>query len=421
MSESIVKYMTKKQLKGIKFSKMKLKLPNDVESIGLYVHIPFCKIPCPYCPYNRYPWQPNKAEPYINAVKKEINLYKEMLGGITVNSLYFGGGTPTLMPEGLAEIVEHVKESFTVKGDICTEANPDDLSENTLDLLLGSGIKKLSIGVQSFDDDILRAIGRMSHGGKTAIDAIKAALAKDFDCVNIDLMFSLPTQTLSDLRNDLEISIKMEVPQITTYPLMLFPYTKMYRDVKRGRIKIPGDKMEKAMYGMIVDLLINAGYEPCSVWSFTKQGVEKYGSVEREEYIGIGAGAASRICQFTYWNTFLVDDYIKAVDKGLPIAIGSELSKKGSMAQWFMMRLYETKVNKYGFSKQFGVELDEALKWPLRMFRLFGIIKSDKNSVQVTERGMYPVHLMTKTFLSTYISRISEECMKNPWPTSFEI
>ena len=139
MLESIIQYMTKRRLRGVKFSKMEPRLSKDMDSISLYVHMPFCKIPCPYCPYNRYPWQPNKAEPYVNAVKKEIGLYKDKLEDITISSLYFGGGTPTLMPEGLAKIIEQVKESFKVEGDICAEANPDDLSEKTLDLLLDSG------------------------------------------------------------------------------------------------------------------------------------------------------------------------------------------------------------------------------------------------------------------------------------------
>jgi oxygen-independent coproporphyrinogen-3 oxidase len=421
MLESVIEYVTKRQLRGVKFSEMQPRISKGTVCIGLYVHVPFCKTPCPYCPYNRYPWQPDKAESYVKAVKKEIALYKEKLEDIAISSIYFGGGTPTLMAEGLVEIIKEVKGSFTVKGGICTEANPDDLNEKTLDLLIDSGVRKLSIGVQSFKDNILRAIGRMSHDGKTAVKGIKAALARDFDCINIDLMFSLPTQTLSDLRNDLNIAAEMEIPQITTYPLLLFPYTKTYRDVKEGRVKIPDGKVEKAMYHMIVDFLTDAGYEPCSVWSFTKQGVEKYGSVEREEYIGLGAGAASRIGSITYWNTFPVDEYIQAVDKGFPVAVGSELTPRALMMQWFMMRLYETGINKDGFIKQFGVEVDEALKWPLRIFRFFGTIQSDKNSVTVTKRGMYHVHTMTKTFLSTYINRICEECMRNPWPMSFQI
>jgi oxygen-independent coproporphyrinogen-3 oxidase len=400
---------------------MEPQLPKDVDATGLYVHIPFCRIPCPYCPYNRYPWQPNGAQPYVEAVEKEIKLYSEELGDTAVNSLYFGGGTPTIMPRGISHIIAKISETFEVKGDVCTEANPDDLDEKTLDLLLDSGVTKLSIGVQSFKDHILKSIGRMSHDGKTAANSIKAALTRDFDCVNVDLMFSLPEQTLSDLEEDLKAAVEMGVPQITTYPLLLFPYTKIYQGVKQGTIRVPDAKKERKMYETIVNLLTEAGYEPCSVWSFTKQGTSKFGSVEREEYVGLGAGAASRIGSITYWNTFPIDEYVRALDKGLPVAVGSKQSQKALMMQWFMMRLYETKVNKGGFSRQFGVDMDEALKWPLRALRFLGVIRSDADSVTITREGMYPVHAMMKTFLSTYISRICEECMKTPWPDHFRI
>lgn len=417
---SILNFMTRKKLKGAKFSPIEPKVPES-KNLGLYVHIPFCKYPCPFCPYNRYPWRPEKEKPYVEAVKKEIDIYRGMLPEINIDTLYVGGGTPTVMIDGLTEILGHIKNSFAIKGDICVEANPDDLNESSLDKLREIGIAKISIGVQSFNDDVLRAMGRRSHNGETARNAIKLAMDNGFNCVNADFMFSLPSQSLSDVRKDLEIAAEMGVDQITTYPLLLFPYTKMYKDVKNGKIALPNSKEERAIYEEIVRFLTSSGYEMCAVWSFTKKGVDKYGSVEREEYIGVGAGAMTVTNQFTYQNTFPVDEYIQAVEKGLPIAIGRRSDKAEVMAKWFNMRLYELGFEKEDFKRNFGVPPEQAIKRLLRIFRLLGIIEVDEESVKVTPKGLYPVHKMTKTFLSTYVSRLCEEGIKSPWPTEFQI
>jgi oxygen-independent coproporphyrinogen-3 oxidase len=420
LTNTILNFMTKRKLKGAKFSNIVPPLPESKE-LGLYIHIPFCRIPCPFCPYNRYPWQSQKEKPYLQAVKKEIETYKEMLQGVTIDTLYIGGGTPTVMVDGLVEILAHAQNCFTIQGDICIEANPDDLNPSSLDKLRDIGVKKISIGVQSFDDNILKAIGRRSHDGKTAQSALKLALASGFECVNADLMFSLPYQNVSQVMADLQIATELGVHQITTYPLLLFPYTKMSKDVKDGKVILSNGKVERAIYHEIVRFLTSNGYEMCTVWGFARKGGEKYGSVEREEYIGIGAGAITVTNQFTYQNTFPVDEYIQAVEKGLPVAVGRYAEKDEVMAKWFMMRLYELGFEKKEFVRNFAVQPEQAIKGLMRIFRLLGIIEVNEESIKVTRQGLYPVHIMTKTFLNTYISRLCEEGMKSPWPTEFQI
>lgn len=413
--------MTKRMLQGVKFSKIEPQIPQN-EKLGLYIHIPFCKMPCPFCPYNRYPWHQEGEKPYIAAVNREIDIYKEMLPEVGIDTLYIGGGTPTVMVDGLAGILDHVKSSFPICGDICVEANPDDLDDFTLDKLKGMGVGKLSIGVQSFNDELLRAIGRRSHDGETALRAIKSAMNKGFDCVNADLMFSLPAQSLSQVVSDLEIALETGVQQITTYPLLLFPYTKMAKEVEGGKIVLPSSEQEKAMYDEIVRFATSNGYEMCGVWSFAKKGVEKYGSVEREEYIGVGAGAMTVTNQFTYANTFPIKEYIQAVEKSLPIAVGRVYpDSREPMAKWFMMRLCELGFDKKDYFKAFGDELEGMFQGLLQTFRSLGITEVDGDSVRVTPQGLYPMHLMTKAFLTTYIAKICEECLKSPWPSEFEI
>jgi oxygen-independent coproporphyrinogen-3 oxidase len=354
----------------------------------------------------------------VNAVKKEIDLYKKALGDIKINSLYVGGGTPTLMPRGLAEIITHAKAAFKVSDDIGVESNPDDLSETTLNLLLDAGVTKLSMGVQSFNDEILKTIGRRSHGVKEALDAIKLVVDNGgFDTFSIDLMFSLPSQSLSDLKHDIQTAIEMDVPQVATYPLLLFPYCKMYRDANEGKVKLPARKNERRMYNLIVDSFGDAGYEPCSVWSFAKKGIDKYGSVEREEYIGVGTGAMSEVNHQLYANTASVDEYIQALAKGhLPITVGTKFLPEGVAAKWLSMSLYEMGFDKREFKKRFGMDADDGFKSFLRWLKLFGIIHVDDDRVQVTRKGMYSIHLMTKTFLLSFIAKACIACMENPKP-----
>jgi coproporphyrinogen III oxidase-like Fe-S oxidoreductase len=243
---------------------------------------------------------------------------------------------------------------------------------------------------------------------------------KGFNCVNADFMFSLPSQSPSQVISDLRIAVDTGVHQITTYPLLLFPYTKMAKDVERGKISLLGGEQERAMYNEMVHFLTNSGYEMCSVWSFARRGVDKYGSVEREEYIGVGAGAMTMTNQFTYANTHPVAEYVRATERGLPIAIGTIYSEK-PIAKWFMMRLYELGFAKEDYFKAFGAGSEDALERLVQIFRSLGIIEADEGSVRVKPEELYPVHEMTKTFLTTYISRICEECLKNPWPAEFEI
>jgi len=415
----VTNLMTRRRLEGLRFSELQPEPPKS-KNLGLYVHIPFCRIPCPYCPYTRYPWKPQKEKPYVEAVKKEISIYHDLLPGVKIDSLYIGGGTPTVMIDGLARIIEHIRSSFSLDGDISIEANPDDLNQTAIDKLHRIGVSKISLGVQSFKDNILRAIGRRSHNGDEAFEALKLAAASGFDCVNADLMFFLPSQSISDIVDDLEMAVKAGAPQITTYPLLLFPYAKVSRDVKSGRLTLPPAGQEKAMYREIVKFLTSNGYEMCTVWSFSRQGVDKYGSVERSEYIGVGAGAISVTNECTYTNTHSVDEYIKAVDRGLPVAVGVK-SSKPPLGKWVMMRLYEMGFTQAQFIQAFGEEAEADLKRMLRPFRLLGIIDLDGGDVRVTPQGVYPVYQMTKTFLTTYIARLCEECLKNPWPKEFTI
>ena len=413
----LMEHVTRENLKGKKFTKVDPEL-DGLGSLGLYVHIPFCKSLCPYCPYTREVFRKEKEEKYLKAVKKELDLYSSRLENPKIESFYFGGGTPSIMVDGLVEIIDHAKEKFNIKSDVAIEANPDDLDERNLRKLWDGGVRKLSIGVQSFDDSTLRRIGRLSHDAEIAEKATLSAKDMGFKDLNIDLMFNLPGQSLWDLEQDLNKALEIRPGQITIYPLTLFAYTKMYRDLRDDGKKENG-KMEKRMYRLILDLFNDSDYEQINAWSFAEKGVDKYGSVERSDYIGIGAGAMSALPFQTYSNTFFLDEYEKSVEKGkLPIAFGSSSDKKEAKIQWFMLRLYDLRISKREFEERFGDDI-ESLRPIIRGMKISGILEESGDIIRV--KRPFAVHSITKTFLETFISRVQEEGFKEPWPKEFSI
>jgi len=176
--------------------------PENLKRTGLYLHVPFCKSLCPFCPYNRIEYDGELFSQYERAVHEEIELYTPYLRDREFVSLYIGGGTPTVDLAGLLRILNHLHQNFSLSCDICIELHPSNMDSESLDLLKDAGVSMISIGVESTSDSLLRRIGR-NHDGKTALDSLRRAGNAGFDSVNADLMFALPGQTLKDWENDL--------------------------------------------------------------------------------------------------------------------------------------------------------------------------------------------------------------------------
>lgn len=408
ITKNIVNYTVQRLIGDIEFSAKEVKIPR-LDKVAFNVRIPFCRAQCPFCLFNNYPWRRKMAKAYLKAVKKEIDLYAGLLGETEVNAIYFSGGTPTVMPEGIAEIVEYIRDSFKVTGKVSSEANPTDLDDKTLVDLLDAGVENLSIGIQSFNDGVLKAIGR-GYDGDLAFDAVKRALETGYDYVNIDLMFSLPRQNLRNLRRDLEIATaKLKVSGISTYPLMLLPYTTLYERAKRGLEKLPGERREETMYDTIVDFLAEVGYAPSAIWRFSRKPSDYCGPFEYEGYIGLGPNAWSITGKNFYINTSSLDNYIRSsVKEKLPVAGAIEFTKDKQMTLWFLRKLYHTKVSKSQFFERFNARIDDELKRLLFMLRFFGLVVSDREYVHLTRKGMHYASSATKTLAESLLSKFLE-------------
>lgn len=197
----------------------------EIHELGWYLHVPFCRQICPYCPYNKELFHPDMAQRYAAAVMREIDLYAAIVGSRPVTSFYIGGGTPTTMlNQGLGEVLDHVREVFNVRCDVHMESHPNDLSDENLDAIQSLGVTRLSTGVESLEDRYLRFLIR-PYTAAVARQAIERTVKRNFQCVNADVMFALPGQTCQEVEQAAKALVGLGVDQVAAYPLFRFPYT----------------------------------------------------------------------------------------------------------------------------------------------------------------------------------------------------
>jgi coproporphyrinogen III oxidase-like Fe-S oxidoreductase len=419
IAERMAPSMIKRGLRGTRFSPLEPELTADLGGVGWYIHLPFCRRLCPYCCFHSLRYSPSKVAPYIEAVKKEIQTYRDRLGRIKIGDVYFGGGTPSLTWEGIVEIMEFIRSRFEMEGEVGFEANSEDINAEMCRAVKQAGVTKISLGVQSFDGEILRSMGR-GYDARAVLKAIELLLGEGF-YVSIDLMHSLPGQQIPSLLSDLEVAVGTGVHQISYYPLMLFPHTRWYRDAQRGRITTPPPSLEREMFYTVGDFLTANGYRQDTCWEFTNGGGAQYVTCTRDENIGVGISAYTKIGGLFYVNTFSLREYIKRVETGLPIATGTITPQNRVMRRWFMMGLYRLGVEKAEFEKRFGVKMEPAMGRFMLMLKLLNLIKEHPTHVEVTRRGMYWASLMTKASMLSLPARYYEECLHSPWPGDFEL
>ncbi|HPN56206.1 MAG TPA: radical SAM protein [Candidatus Omnitrophota bacterium] len=390
---------------------------------GLYLHIPFCKNLCPYCPYFKIPYEAEKARQYKEAVRKEIRMYGRMLPGARFTSLYVGGGTPTLMIDELFEIIGELRNNFNFDGPIGLETSPGDITETNLAKLRALGVNLLSVGVQSFQDRFLRSIGR-NYGGEEIARALGALKKFKFDTVNFDLIFVLPRQTMRALEDDIRKALGFRPDQITYYPLFTFPYTSIGEYRKLKGLKLPNVFKRRAMYYRIYDVLSREGYAPTSVWSFNRKGTVPYSSVTRDFFLGLGAGAGTYTREGFYFNIFSVEHYNAFLnqEKRLPLALKMNVSERMAKLFWLYWRFYETKVPFEDYRRLFGRDLEEDFAAVFKVVKLLSLADDQKGPVlRLNKAGSHWIHLLQNYFALNYVSKIWKICKDNPLPQQIAI
>ncbi len=369
---------------------------------SMYLHIPFCRQLCPYCSFNRVAYEPVLVKAYFEALKKEISHYAQ--AGYAFTHVYLGGGTPTVDVELLLDLLTFTRSQFPIE-QISLETNPADLNGATIEGLQKADIQRLSLGVQSFNDTMLKSLGRLSHDGKTAMQNI-AKVKGLFDTVNIDLMYNFPSQTMEHFLEDIRIFKSLDIEQVTFYPLMPSPHKKTALERRFSRVD-PSREME--FYQVLLDEMLEV-YHPSTVWCFSRgeRIIDEY-IIEYDDYAGLGAGSVGFIDGVFLVNAFKPERYIEQINQDRNAVVYHTRSSRKDHARYQMLtRLFGMKWNWKEHQQLFGKVL-----WPeVAMLKTAGIVEEKDGTLIPTRKGMYYVSIMMKNFFAT-LNGLREECISS--------
>lgn len=361
----------------------------------LYMHVPFCEELCPYCSFHRVTFQEGLARGYFDALRKEIILYKNF--GYSFNAIYVGGGTPTILVDELTETLNHAKENFPIR-EISVETNPNHLTEQNIEALKRAGVNRLSVGVQSFDDELLKATERFHKygSGEEIVGRLRMAQGR-FDTLNVDMIFNFPSQTMAGLERDLTTLLDLGVDQVTYYPLMPSAYAL---EAMKKRLGGSVDfRREKEFYMKITGML-EQRYRPSTAWCFSKGAsmIDEY-VVHFPEYAGIGSGSIGYLQGTVYANTFDISDYIERVNKSVFPFVGRKDSTLLERLRYeFLMRLFGIRLNLSELGAKFNVDAAKLLRPEILFFRLVGGLKREGQTLTLTSKGRYFWVIMMREF-----------------------
>ena len=376
----------------------------------LYIHIPFCEELCPYCSFHRVRFDEKPARRYFRALCREIQLYREKNYSFT--GIYTGGGTPTVLIDELAGMLQYARENFPIR-QISVETNPNHLTPENITILQQAGVNRLSVGVQTFNDDLLKKIGRLEKYGSGEVIAEKlAGIQGSFDTVNADMIFNFPTQTPELLDADLNILLKLKMQQITFYPLMVSSITQGLMDRTIGTVDF---NREKKLYKEIARRLYN-DYDYSSAWCFSRKSskeamIDEY-VVDYDEYAGLGSGAIGFFRGTCYANTFDINQYIASLEQNIvPLMASRSFNLHDQISYDFLMRLFSTKINVNELEKKYDGKFLRSLWKELIAFTLAGSFRYLSPELHLTPRGRYFWVIMMREFFIA-VNNFREYCRK---------
>jgi oxygen-independent coproporphyrinogen-3 oxidase len=397
------------------FERQPVTVPDRPESLNLYIHLPFCRQLCPFCPYMKVVYDPAVSAAYQEALLQELEGYRRLWGKVNIESVFFGGGTPSMTPGIIERTLAWLAANFRLGHEVGVEVNPLDASPAVIGTLKNSGVSLASLGVQSFNDRLLGILGR-DYDGKLAYQASQRLLGADFDTVDIDLIFAIPTQSLKEMEADVETALKLGAGQLSTYPLLYFSYAPLRKRLHRAKVATTPWWRERQMLETIARRAGEAGYQRTSIWSFNQPEATRYTTVTRDSFIGIGAGATSKIGDYFKLNTFSVAEYIKAVKEGSPLALATRLNNGDRMAYWFFWRSYDLAIDTDAFRSLFGQELPRPVRALLSLLGLLGLAERQGSTIRLTGTGAYLSHLIEKEYTHAYLETLWNACLEESWP-----
>lgn len=423
-----VRFATSRYLKLKPTDEKRMPPPDPAKRYMLYMHVPFCERLCPYCSFNRFPYAEDRARPYFSNMRREMLMLSEL--GYDFDSIYIGGGTPTIMLDELCETIDLARDTFNIK-EVSSETNPNHLIPSYLEKLKGR-VQRLSVGVQSFDDGLLKQMDRFDKygSGEEILERIGEA-SPYFVSMNADMIFNFPAQTEDILISDIERVIESGASQTTFYPLMASPSVQRSLAQTVGKVDY---KREQSFYEIICELLTGEGditdsvaddgqFTFGSAWTFNRKDAfidraianDKAGNefktgdqapmideyvVNYEEYPAIGSGGITYLGENLYVNTFSVQDYNDAIENDVMSMMGkTTFSLHDRMRYRFMMQLFGLRLDKAEFKRDFGVDIELGLPLEMAFMRAAGAFATDDaKELTLTPKGRYLVVVMMRQF-----------------------
>jgi coproporphyrinogen III oxidase-like Fe-S oxidoreductase len=365
----------------------------------LYAHIPFCKTLCSYCTFHRFLFKEHKAREYFVNLRKEMDYVKAL--GYDFTSMYIGGGTTTILEDELIRTIEHARTLFPGIKEVSCETDPLQIATPTFRNLKGL-VDRMSIGVQSFNDDILKMTERYDKFGSGALiyERLQEALEL-FPTTNVDMIFGFRGQDLEMLQRDMDLLVELNPRQITTYPLMVTSQTR--KSVKQT---IAAKGIELAdQYAVIMNTL-GTHYRQLTSWTFGRthdEGFDEY-VVDHDEYLGVGSGAFSFLGSSLYVNTFSLRRYNERIKEGKTgVERRRQFDKHAVLQYRLLLGLFSARLSRKYFREVHGVDLDKALFKEMLGLRIAGAIKDnpeDPDNLIVTDAGKFLGLVMMKAFYS---------------------
>lgn len=372
---------------------------------GLYVHVPFCDHICNYCDFPKLYANTSLQDRYLDALLGELQIYQNDLDFSQLKTIYIGGGTPTsLTVEQLKTLLDWLKEAVDLNGllEFTMEANPENLTDEKIDLLLEYGVNRVSLGVQTFHDDLLKSIGR-THSAEGAITAIQRLKAKGMPRINLDLIYAIPGQTVQQLASDLETALSLDIDHLSAYSLILEEHTKLYVDYMKDRLELAENDVEASMFELVMDTLAAAGYRHYEVSNFTKGDPSHHNMWYwlNESYIGAGLGAHGYVKGVRYSNTKSITSYMESLLQGkLPLLESNKVSadQKTEEELFLGLRLLQGVDLKASSLK---LERDLASLYEKKLTRLHadGFINYDNQRISLTRQGLLMANGVFEQFL----------------------
>ena len=366
-----------------------------------YVHIPFCTQICYYCDFSKVFIKNQPVDAYLEHLIQETRSYE--IGKL--RTLYIGGGTPTaLSAQQLAYLLTELPkvmdlsevEEFTI------EANPGDLDPDKIAVLKDSQVNRVSLGVQTFDNKMLKKIGR-SHQDQDIYDNIRYLKQAGFDNISIDLIYALPGQTMDQVKENVAKAIDLDIPHMSLYSLILENHTVFMNRMRRGKLPLPKEELEAEMFEYIIEELEKAGFEHYEISNFSKPGFESRHNLvywDNAEYYGLGAGASGYVDGIRYKNHGPIRHYLEAVEAGKARITEEHLTLEEKMEEELFLGLRKkTGVSKARFEEKFGVSFDQRYGQVVASLTEQRLLVPDDKQVRMTKRGLFLGDTVAEKFI----------------------